>query len=338
VPNAPSGGSNACSVFLADGGGGAFAAGSGSGAFVVGAMGGSGGVPLPAVSSGRARAVSVSGTDGDNLFAAVKAGADWVATVAGAESDGGVFAAVSAGGVSAIFGVGDGVASEGEASRDAISVDDIGVASNGFKLAGSGLAGSGIGIETVGAPASCVHWAGGGGIVAGVPGDSVGVVSGAIVALVLDGAVTGRGTRATSIDSDLGNVTTRVSGRGRNKLIRFRVPRGGVRYGAGAVIGIGAGACNREAGGRLPGIARPEPRPAAFEYGPTPSITLRSTITLERGSLVVCARTTPASSPAEATMAISVRARSMRYEHRSTGIDAKLASKRGDFMVARITK
>jgi len=192
-------------------------------------MGGSGGVLLPAVSSGSVRAVSVSGSDDDNLLAAVKAGADWVATVAGAESDGGVVAAVSAGGVSAIFVVGGGVPSAGEVSRDAISVDDIGVASAGFELAGSGLAGSGIGIETVGAPAGCVHSGGGGGIVAGVRSDSVGDVSGSTIAPVLDGAVTGRGTRATSIDSDLGNVTTRVSGRGRNKLIRFRVPRGGVR-------------------------------------------------------------------------------------------------------------
>jgi hypothetical protein len=302
-------------------------------------MGGSGGVPLPAVSSGRIRAVSVSGSGGDNLLAAVKAGAAWDVT-AGEVRGVGVVTAVSAGGVSAVFGAGGEVSFAGEGSRDAISVDDIGVASTGSELAGSGLAGSAIGIEIVGAPAGCVHWGGGGGIVAGVLSDSADVVSGAIFAPVLDGAVTGRGTRATSIESDLGVVTTRVSGRGRNKLIRFGVPRGGVRDGAGAVIGIGVGPYNRETGGLLPGIASPEPRPTAFgdEPKPSSSITLRSTITLERGSLVVCARSAPAASPDEATTAISVRARSMRYEHRGTDIDAKLASKRGNFMVARITK
>jgi len=292
------------------------------------------------VSSGRVRAVSASGGGGDNLLAAVKADAAWDVTVAGAGSDGGVVAAVSAGGVSATFGAGGEAWSADEASRDAIFVDDIGVASTGFELAGSELAGSAIGIETVGAPARCVHSGGGGGIVAGVPSDSVGVVRGAIIAPVLDGAVTGRGTRATSIVSDLGVVTTRVSGRGRNKVIRFRAPGGGVRDGAGAVIGTGVGASIRETGGLLPGIARPELRPAAFGDGPRPSssITLRSTITLERGSVVVCARTAPGTSPAEATTAISVRARSMRYEHRDTGIDTKLASKRGNFMITRITK
>jgi len=186
-------------------------------------MGGGGGVPLPAVSSGRIRAVLVSGSGGDNLLAAVKAGAAWDVT-AGEVRGGGVVTAVSAAGGEVSFA--------GEGSRDAISVDDIGVASTGFDLAGSGLGGSAIGIEIVGAPAGCVHWGGGGGIVAGVLSDSAVVVSGAIFAPVLDGAVTGRGTRATSIESDLGVVTTRVSGRGRNKLIRFGVPRGGVRDGA----------------------------------------------------------------------------------------------------------
>jgi hypothetical protein len=303
-------------------------------------MGGSGGGPLLAVPSGEVRAVSVSGNGGDNLLAAVKAGAGWVATVAGARCSGGVLASVSAGGVSSTPGTGGEVSLAGEGSRDAISVDDIGVASVGFELAGSGLDGSAIGIEIVGAPAGCVHWGGGGGIVAGVSSDSVGAVIGAIIAPLLDGAVTGRGTRATSIACDLGVVTTRVSGRGRNKVIRFRVPRGGVRDGPRAVIGTGIERCNRETGGLLPGIASPEPRPAAFgdEPKPSSSITLRSTITLERGSLAVCARAAPAASPDEATTAISVRARSMRYEHRSMGIDAKLASKRGNFMVARITK
>jgi hypothetical protein len=96
----------------------------------------------------------------------------------------------------------------------------------------------------------------------------------------------------------------------------------------------------RETGVLLPGIARPERRRPGSEDGPKPSspITLRSTITSERGSVVTCAPATPALSPAEATTAISARARSMRNEHRNAGIDAQLASKRGNIMVARITK
>jgi hypothetical protein len=122
-------------------------------------------------------------------------------------------AAGSTGGVSATVGADGGLALAELGSRAAVAVDDIEVVSSGFERAGcevdvSGTAGSAIGVETLGAPAGCVHWGSGGGSAAGVPGGSVGVDIGATSAPVLDGAVTGRGTRATSIVSDLGVVTT----------------------------------------------------------------------------------------------------------------------------------
>jgi hypothetical protein len=303
--------------------------------FAVGGSGGGGGL-LPAGSSGRARAVAVSGSGGGKLSAA---GSAWAVSIAGSGSGGGATSAVSVGGVWATSGAGGGVSSAGEGSREAVSVDAIGVASTGSEPGDSELAGSAIGAETVGAPAGCVHSGSGGGIVAGV---SNGVVTGSTSAPALEGAVTGRGARATSIASVLGVVTIRISGRGGLKVIRLRGSVGGVRDGAGAGPGVdpGIGSCSRETGGLLPGIARPERRPAASEDGPKPSssITLRSTITLERGSAAICARTAPELNPVKTTAAISVRARSMRNEHRNKGIGAQLASKRGNFMVARITK